>query len=197
MTRGRDDAARARAALAAGDWRAARAALGRLAAHPGAPPEIHYNLGLVCRRQGDGGAAARHLDAAIARRPSYANARFERAALAMEAERIAAARRGFVAYLALVPDDLDAIVNLARLALRAGDGAAAGGALERLSHRDDSGVAHLRLAWQRDHGDRAAFDRAWRTRFRAHPGERPVLLKLATQGPRGTLPLRAGDLLDW
>lgn len=189
-------AARAAAALAAGDWPAARAALGRLAARPDAPPEIHYNLGLVCRRQGDDGAACRHLDAALARRPSHANARFERAALDMEAERIAAARRGFVTCLALAPGDPDALVNLAALALRAGDGATAARALARVTRPDDRAAAHLRLAWQRDHGDPAAFDRAWRTRYRAHPEERPALLKLATQGPRGTLPLRAGALLE-
>jgi tetratricopeptide (TPR) repeat protein len=108
------------AAAARGDFAAALAALDGLLLLEPRSAALHYNRAVALRRLGRAEEALAAASRALALDGTHHNARFERAAALMDLGH-SDARAAFEAYLARVPGDGDARLNLARLALRAGD----------------------------------------------------------------------------
>ena len=183
------------AALARGDWPAARAhlhALDRLG-----PPHasIAYNEGLVLRRLERPAEAAAALERALALAPDHPHARFELGAARLEANEFGPAAEAFERHLARAPEDADAHLNLGRCRLAAGEPERALAPLERAHAALGTARSALALATaRRDAGDvdgcRAILDA-----LPATPEAAASRLKLLTQGPAGRLPLRAANLL--
>ena len=200
----RDDldrlAAEAQSAIAGARWAEAEAPLRRLISGLPAPQApLLYNLGLVMKQQGRLAEALASFDEALSADPGHAKARFERAAALMDLEDLAAAYTGFAAYLETAPEDPDALVNAARLALRLGrvDSAAAHAeALERQG-RGDPATALLLAEVAAERGDRETAGRGFALVLReGSPSLRAAALTAMTQRPKGRIPLSLDRLLD-
>ncbi|MCG8593552.1 MAG: tetratricopeptide repeat protein [Kiloniellales bacterium] len=193
-------AAAAQGAIAEARWAEAEAALRSLIeALPAPQASLLYNLGLVVKRQGRLEAALAAFDAALAADPGHAKAAFERAAALMDLEDHAAAYEGFLAYLEAAPEDPDARLNAARLALRLGLVAAAAAqaeALERQRPEDPSTVLLLaEVAAER--GDQETAGRNFAAVLRSgSPELRAAALAAMTHRPKGRIPLALDRLLD-
>lgn len=185
--------ARAQAALGRADWPAADAALtGLLGAAPGSA-SLLYNRGLVRKRLGNPTDALADLEAALAIEPQHANARFERASTLLDIGELEAAAEGFAAYLALVPDDDDALLNLGRLQLRLGRPHAASDTLARIEG-DAPTVVLARAEALRDRGDVHGCRRLL-AELDGHGAEIDAArLKVATQGAAGRISLDPAQL---
>jgi predicted Zn-dependent protease len=143
----------------------------------------------VLRRQHNDVQALAAFDAALARDPNHPSAGFERAAVLIDLGEHAAAEDGFRSHLARMPDDADARLNLARLALVR---QAAEEALDLIS-RDGRPEARLvAVEALRDLGRLDEMQAAVSMLADQQPGLRPVLLKIVSQGPRGRLALQTG-----
>jgi tetratricopeptide (TPR) repeat protein len=181
---GRPLAAAFAAAAERGDFAAALEALDALVALETRSAPLHYNRAVALRRLGRAAEALAAADRALALDPSHHNARFERAAALMDLGR-PEARDAFTAYLARVPGDADALLNLARLALRSGDPAEA---LARLGDLPGEAAALVRAEALRDLGRLDEMEAAL-------AGVAPAsALKVRTQGAVGRLPLDPGRL---
>lgn len=191
--------ARAQAALAAGDWRAAETALSALiAAFPGTPAgaaSLLYNRGLVRKRLDRMAEALGDFDAALGADPDHVNAGFERAATLLDLGQVEEADRGFTAYLDRIPDDTDALLTLARIRLRRGRPAEARALLDRIGPSSAGPAVTLaRAEALRDCGE---IDTA-RALLAGLDGSDPAIaaarLKIATQGTMGRIPLDPAQL---
>ena len=193
-------AADAQAAIAAGRWAEAEAALRKLIAGLPAPQaSLLYNLGLVVKRQGRLEEALAAFDEALAAEPAHANARFERAATLMDLQNHAAAYEGFRAYLEAAPEDPDALLNAARLALRLGRVDSAAAHAEALERRGPDGPATALLLAEvaAERGDQETADRNFAAVLRSgSPELRAAALAAMTQRPKGRIPLALDRLLD-
>ncbi len=188
-------------AVARADWPAAETALRALiagAGRVGAPERaaLHYNLGLVLRRQDRQADAIAAFDMALAQQADHHNALFERAAALMDAALmdngdLADADTAFAAYLAVVPGDEDALVNRARIALRQGRPRAA---LDLISTVDTGAARLVAVEALIGIGQLDMAREAAARLYRDSPKARPALLKALSQGPRGTLPLRVSGI---
>ncbi|MDJ0943213.1 MAG: tetratricopeptide repeat protein [Kiloniellales bacterium] len=192
-------AAEARAALSKGRWTKAETALRDLIARLPAPQaSLLYNLGLVLKRQGRLEEALAALDEALALDPGHAKARFERAAALVDLEDFAAAYGGFATYLEAAPEDPDALLNAARLALRLGRGKAASvhaEALERQSPEDPATLLLLaEVAAERGEQETAA-RHFGRVLHKGSPELRAAALAAMTQRPKGRIPLALDRLM--
>lgn len=191
--------ARAQAALAAGDWRAAETALTALiAAAPGTTPgaaSLLYNRGLVRKRLDQMADALGDFDAALSADPDHANAGFERSATLLDLGRVEEAERGFTAYLDRVPDDTDTLLTLARIRLRRGRPAEARVLLDRIG--PSSAAPAVTLARAEALRDCGEIDEA-RALLAGLDGSDPATaaarLKIATQGATGRVPLDPAQL---
>jgi predicted Zn-dependent protease len=176
-------------ALRREDWPLAEELLRRLIAQNDGHASLHYNLGLVLRRQNQEASALAAFDAALARDANHPAAGFERAAVLLDMGEHGAAEAGFRKQLARDPSDADVRLNLARLALHRD---APAEALDLVA--DDARPAARLVAVE------ALRDLAWLDEMQAlasclsdqAPGLKPMLLKIMSQGPRGRLPLQAG-----
>jgi predicted Zn-dependent protease len=176
-------------ALARGDWPAAETLLRAMIARDVEHASLHYNLGLVLRRQHKEAQALAAFDAALARDPNHPSADFERAAALLELGEHAAAEAGFRSHLARMPEDADARLTLARLALCR---QAAAEALDLVSRDGRSEARLVTVEALRDLGRLDEMQAAVAVLARQQPGLRPVLLKIVSQGPRGRLALQTG-----
>lgn len=180
--------AAAHSALAREDWPAAERALGALIKVAPGNVSLHYNRGLVRKRMGDAEPALADFEVALGNDPEHANARFEHAATLLDLGRLTEAETGFRAYLESVPDDADAVVNLARILLRVGQSAAARDLLDVQAPGLDT-VDLARAEAARDCGD---IDTALALLSRVEAGNPDMAvarLKIATQGPTGRITL--------
>lgn len=176
-------------ALARQDWPAAETLLRAMIVRNGGHASLHYNLGLVLRHQNKDAQALAAFDAALARDPDHPSARFERAAVLLDMGEHAAAEDGFRGHLARLPDDADARLNLARLALFR---QAAEEALDLVSRDGRSEARLVAVEALRELGRLDEMQAAVAILADQHPGLRPVLLKIVSQGPRGRLALQTG-----
>ncbi|MDD8021952.1 MAG: tetratricopeptide repeat protein [Paracoccaceae bacterium] len=185
---GMNDLARLPQMIAAQDWAGAAHLLRRVAAHPGAPAQVHYNLAKVLEAQGEGAQMLPWLHRAVQRDPSYALAWFEIGRAEIAAGDLSAAAVAFARAWALDPRDDDAVRNLMRVALRLGDWAQARQAARALPQSDAEALA-ARYRCACELGEAAEDLRA---RLLADPQIRPVALKALTRVAKGSLPLRLG-----
>jgi predicted Zn-dependent protease len=178
-------------ALGREDWSAAEALLRAMILHHDGHAGLHYNLALVLRRQHRETLALAAFDAALARDANHPSAGFERAAVLLEMGEHAAAEAGFRSHLARVPDDADARLNLARLALlrQAGEEA-----LDLVSRDGRPEARVVAVEALRDLGRMDEMQAEVSGLAGQHPGLKPVLLKIVSQGPRGRLALHPDEL---
>jgi predicted Zn-dependent protease len=175
-------------AIAASDWAKAESVLRRLVREEGAPAEAHYNLAQVLLRAGKAEQAGHWLRQAIAARPDYTIAWFELGRWELEHGELPAARYAFVRASALDPSDADTWRNLARIAERLGDFAAARDAWSQLSD-GEARVGLLRALLElRDPAAEALRAELW-----ADPALRPLVLRAITGTSAGKLPLEPKD----
>ena len=176
-------------ALKRQDWPRAETLLrGLIESSGGQQAGLHYNLGLVLRRQRKDAPELAAFDAALLRDPNHPSAGFERAALLLDTGDHAGAEAGFRAHLALDPGDRDARLNLARLALRR---EAAAEAMELAGGDERAEALLVAVEALRDLGRLDEMQALASVMASAIPGLKPVLLKILSQGPRGRLPLQA------
>lgn len=183
----------AQSALAQENWPAADRALGRLIEAAPRNASLHYNRGLVRRRMGDAERALADFEAALAIDPEHAKARFEHAAALLDLGRLAEAEAEFRSYLNAVPDDSDAVLNLARILLRIGQATAARDFLDAHAPRLDI-LDLVRAEAARDCGD---IDTALALLSGVAAGNADMAaarLKIATQGPTGRVTLDPAQL---
>ena len=177
-------------AIAEEDWGAAlRLALVLEKALPD-NAAIAYNKGLVLRRLGRSGDAARAFGQAHALEPGHVNALFEQASCALETGDADGAAEGFARYLRAVPGDVHAQLNLGNALVRLGRADEALGPLRIARERLASAEAIAALAiGLREAGDLEGCAAALAD---LGPGaENAALrLKIMTQGARGRLALR-------
>lgn len=175
-------------AVQAGDWAAAGLALDDLLGADPGNPALHYNRGLVLRRQGRLAEAVAAHDDALARAHDHLNATFERASCLLDLGRLVEAEAGFAAYLGRVPGDADARLNRARVVLRLGRPM---DALADLDGLDEAEPA-VRLAKAEALRDLRRLDEA-DALLAPRPGDTPEVrvaaLKVTTQGPAGRVRL--------
>lgn len=181
------------AAAARGDWPAAEAALRELLPDTPDNPSLHYNLGLVLRRQGRFDEALAAIRTALDLQPGHQGALFEQAACLMDLGRLKEAEAGFTAYLEAFPDDPDGRSNRARIRLRLGEPQKALDDCERAL----SGNAELslhRAEALRDLGRLREAQAILLPLYQNHEKLRPAILRIITQGPKGAVPLDSGAL---
>lgn len=176
-------------ALGREDWAAAEVLLRALIAKNDEHAGLHYNLGLVLRRQQKNALALAAFDAALRREANHPSAGFERAALLLELGEHAAAEAGFRRHLAHAPDDADARLNLALLALQRD---AAGESLDLVMHDGRPEARMVAVEALRDLGRLDEMQAAVAALAGQQPRLKPVLLKILSQGPRGRLALQTG-----
>jgi predicted Zn-dependent protease len=175
-------------ALRREDWPFAETLLRGLIVRNGGHAGLHYNLGLVLRRQNKNALALVAFDAALAHDQNHPAARFERAAVLLDMGDHKAAEAGFRSHLARDPGDADARLNLARLVLRR---EAAAEAMDIIA---DDGRLQARLVAVealRDLGRLDEMQSLVSTLAEEMPRLRPSLLKLLSQGPRGRLSIHS------
>jgi tetratricopeptide (TPR) repeat protein len=188
-----DDLHKLQQALGRQDWPEAETLLRGLIAGNGSHAGLHYNLGLVLRRQHKNALALSAFDAALACDQNHLSAGFERAALLLDMGDHAAAEAAFRSHLLRDPRDADARLNLARLLLRRD---AAAEALE-IAAGDARPEARLVEAEAlRDLGRLDEMQSLVAALATQVPGLKPVLMKILSQGPRGRLPLQAVDVFS-
>ena len=176
-------------ALRREDWPLAETLLRSLIARSGGHASLHYNLGLVLRRQHKNALALAAFDASIAHDQNHPAAHFERAAVLLDMGDHQAAEAGFRSHLARDPGDADARLNLARLLLRRE------AAAEAMDIIVDDGCPEARLLAAealRDLGRVDEMQSLVSALADQMPRLRPVLLKILSQGPRGRLPIQVG-----
>ena len=176
-------------ALRREDWPLAETLLRSLIARNGGHAGLHYNLGLVLRRQHKYALALAAFDAALVRDQNHPAAHFERAALLLDMGDHGAAEAGFRSHLARDPGDADARLNLGRLVLRR---EAAAEAMEIIAGDGRPEARLLAVEALRDLGRLDEMQSLVSVLADQMPGLRPVLLKILSQGPRGRLPIQAG-----
>lgn len=184
---------RAQAALGRGDWPTAETALTALLEAAPRSASLLYNRGLVRKRLGKKTDALADLDAALEVEPAHANARFERASSLVDLGELPAAADGFAAYLSLVPDDPDGLLNLGRLQLRLGRAEAARETLNRIAGTDPA-VVLARAEALRDCGDVEGCRRLLAGLDGHGPEVEAARLKLMTQGAAGRISLDPAQL---
>lgn len=175
-------------ALGRQDWPLAESLLRSLIAGNGGHVGLHYNLGLVLRRQNKNALALAAFDAALARDRVHPSAGFERAAVLLEMGDHAAAEAGFRSHLARDPNDADARLNLARLMLYR---EAAAEALKIIAGDGRPEALLMAVEALRDLGRLDEMQSLVSALAKQVPGLKPVLLKILSQGPRGRLALQA------
>lgn len=179
---------RAQAALGRGDWPAAETALTALLEAVPRSASLLYNRGLVRKRLGKKTDALADLDAALEIEPAHANARFERASSLVDLGELSAAADGFAAYLSLVPDDPDGLLNLGRLQLRLGRAEPARETLNRIAGTDPA-VVLAQAEALRDCGDVDGCRRLLAGLDGHGPEVEAARFKLMTQGAAGRISL--------
>ncbi len=176
-------------ALQQENWPQAEALLRGLIDRNGGHASLHYNLGLVLRRQRKDALALAAFGVALSRDPGHPSAGFERAALLLDMGDDAGAEAGFRAHLTRHPGDGDARLNLARLALRR---EAPAEAMEFAAGDDRAEAQLVAVEALRDLGRLDDMQALASLVAAAAPQLKPVLLKIVSQGPRGRLPLQVG-----
>lgn len=184
------------AALQAADWTGAEAALTQALALVPGEPSLAYNLALVEKRLGKADAAEHRLAVVLETAPGHANARFEYAAALMDRGAEDSALEQFEIYLGAVPDDADAHLNAGRLHLRRGNVRAASDHFTRAAaaRPDDPAVRLATAEADRDLGRLGTAVCALWDLYAREPDLRPAILKVMSQGPRGTIPISARRL---
>ncbi|MCA8884135.1 MAG: hypothetical protein KDA50_10400 [Rhodobacteraceae bacterium] len=169
--------------IAAQDWPRAEALLRRAARKKGAPAEVFYNLAKVLEARGAAEQMGSWLRRAVAARPDYGLAWFELGRWALTADDADLAYDAFRAALRLLPGDLDARVNLGRLALRRGAWDAAARAWDGVAG-PEADIARFRIAAETGQNTPEDLSRLLRD-----PATRGLALQAMTRTARGCVPL--------
>ena len=175
------------ALIAAQDWAGAERLLRAAATAPNAPAAVFYNLAKVLEAAGQDAERRDWLQRAVAADPGYAIAWFELARAALAEDALEAAQDGFARAWALAPQDGDAALSLARVALRRGDWAEALRAAQPLGPLAEARAIRYRALCET--GQRAAAQEEMAALL-AVPNARPHALKALTRVAHGRLPLR-------
>lgn len=170
------------------DWARAESTLRRLAKMADAPAEAPYNLALVLARRGKAEQSGHWLRKAVGMRQDYAAAWFELGRWELDQHDLAAARAAFARAAEFAPADLDAWRNLARIAERLGDFAAARDAWARIEPDPEARVGRmLALLELRDPAGEALRAELW-----TDAALRPLVLKALVRSSAGRLRICSG-----
>ncbi len=171
-------------ALAARDWPKAERLLRRVVARAGAPASAHYNLGKVLFEQGKTAPAIMALRRAVATDPNHQAAWFELGRAALLVPDLSLAGAAFSKAALLDPQDADARINAARVALRRGLWQDALTHAEGAMSGDAALIRYRALA---ERGDKAAADAL--AALLSDRGRRADVLTAMTRTARGRIPL--------